>query len=122
MPKICQVDGCGNRVWGKGYCARHQYMRVDKKPRRIATYSDKRKELNKLYDAEARLYRKEHPDCAIKSPVCTKRTQGVHHIKGRGKYLLDKTTWEPACNACNAYVERHHQWAIENGHKQSRLK
>lgn len=109
-------------MWGKGYCSRHQHLRTDKKlVKAIKQYSSKRMLLNKLYDAEARQYRKEHPECAINSPVCTKRTQGVHHVKGRGKYLLDKKYWKPACNPCNHYVEVHHQWALDNGHKESRL-
>lgn len=120
MPKLCAVDGCDHRVWGKGYCARHQYLRTDKKIKPVKPYSDKRRELNKLYDMEARQYRKENPECAIKSPNCTKYTQGVHHKKGRGKNLLDKKTWLPACNACNHYVEAHHQWAIDNGFKTRR--
>lgn len=121
MPKICAVDGCDHRVWGKGYCARHQHLRTDKKPKKRKPYSDKRQQLNRLYDAEARQYRKEYPECAINSPNCTGKTQGVHHVKGRGKHLMDKQFWKPACNPCNVYVEDHHEWAVENGHKKSRL-
>lgn len=74
-----------------------------------------------IYDVEAKRFRKDNPNCVIKSPNCTARTQGVHHKKGRGKHLLDKSTWLPACNPCNHYVEANHQWAIDNGHKESRL-
>jgi len=28
--KICKAPGCGNPVFGKGYCKRHQYLREDK--------------------------------------------------------------------------------------------
>lgn len=121
MPKTCNAEGCDNRVWGRGYCIRHQHLRTDKKRKPIAAYSDKRKQVNRLYDARAGKFRKDHPDCAINSPNCTKRTQGVHHKRGRGKYLLDESTWLPACNPCNHYVEVHHQWAIDNGYKESRL-
>ena len=121
MPKICQAEGCCSPVWGKGYCKKHQYLRTDKQQKRIATYSCKRKEENKIYDAESKEYRKQNPECAIKSPICTGRTQGVNHKKGRGKYLLDKSTWESACNPCNWYCEQNHQWAVDNGHKESRL-
>jgi hypothetical protein len=121
MPKKCSVEECDQLVWGMGYCKRHQYLRTDKKQKPIAPYSSKRKEENKVYDLEARKFREDNPVCAINSPHCTHRTQGVHHKRGRGKYLLDKSTWEPACNPCNHYVEVHHQWAIDNGHKESRL-
>ena len=121
MPKTCNADGCSNRVWGGGYCARHQYLRTDKKIKPIANFSEKRKKVNVIYDAESRRFRKDNPDCVIKSPNCTGRTQGVNHKKGRGKYLLDKSTWEPSCNSCNVYCEDHTNWAIDNGHKESRL-
>lgn len=92
----------------------------ERKVYKIATYSKKRQAVNKLYDPLAKKFREENPKCAIKSPVCTKRTQGVNHKKGRGKYLLDVSTFEPACNACNTYCEDHPLWAIENGHKELR--
>lgn len=110
--KLCKHASCGE------VC---KYPPKEKKKYRIKPYSDKRKAVNVIYDAEARRFRKDNPNCVIKSPNCTGRTQGVHHKKGRGKYLLDKSTWLPACNPCNHYVEANHQWAIDNGHKESRL-
>lgn len=122
MPKYCNAPGCNQRCWGGGYCKGHQYLRMDKKQAAIAPYSSKRVQLNKVYDKEAREFREQNPDCAINSPNCTHKTQGVHHKRGRvGKYLLDKSTWMPACNPCNSYVEANHQWAIDNGCKESRL-
>lgn len=120
MSKLCKENGCTHFVWGKGYCKSHQYLRTDKKPNKISAYSTKRKELNKIYDKEARKFREENPKCGINSPNCIHRTQGVHHKRGRGKYLLDKDTWLPACNPCNHYVEANHQWALDNGFKKSR--
>lgn len=112
MPKECNHPTCGE------ICRR---PKKEKKRYRIQPYSKKRKQVNILYDAQSRKYRKDHPKCAINSPVCTGRTQGVNHKKGRGRHLLDETTWEPACNPCNVYCEDHPQWAIDNGHKESRL-
>lgn len=34
---------------------------------------------------------------------------------------MDESKWEPSCNPCNTYCEDHPEWAIENGHKESRL-
>ena len=108
----CKHPTCG------GVCRR---AKKEKKRYKIQPYSKKRRETNKIYNEEARAYKKGHAKCETASPVCTGKTQGVHHTRGRGKYLLDKETWEAACNACNDYVEAHPQWAIENGHKKSRL-
>jgi len=119
MPKTCLHPECNRVQFGGGYCRYHQYLRG--KQKRIKPYSNKRVEINKLYNAEADEFRKQNPDCAIKSPVCTQRTQGVHHKKGRGKYLRVKEKWLPACNACNDYCEEHPEWARENGFIESRL-
>lgn len=121
MPKICKNEGCGYPVWGAGYCRIHQYLRPGFKEARINTYSQKRQEINKLYYARAKIYVKNHPRCIINSPVCTKATECVNHIRGRGIYLLDEGTWEASCRACNSYIEVHDQWARNHGHKKSRL-
>lgn len=112
MSRECNHPTCGDK------CRR---PKKEKKIYRLQPYSKTRKELNKVYDPEAKQFRKDNSICAINSPVCTKVTQGVNHKKGRGKYLMDKSTWEPACNPCNGYCEDHTEWAIENGHKESRL-
>ena len=87
----------------------------------IRRVSKKRQKVDRIYSKEAKTFREENENCAIRSPRCTGRTEGVHHVRGRGIYLLDKTTWKPACNACNLYVEDNHKWAVDNGHKESRL-
>lgn len=67
-------------------------------------------------------YLEEHPICAIKSPVCTGRATTVNHKAGRGvNEVLDKSTWEPSCDPCNIYIEKHDAWARKHGHKVSRL-
>ena len=107
---------------------RRELKNSDKKPKekkiyRLPKVGKKRKIENKSYLPASRAYRTEHPYCVIKSPVCTKWTQGVNHKKGRiGKLLMDKRYWEPACNPCNHYCESHPEWAIKNGHKISRHK
>jgi hypothetical protein len=121
MAKPCKAQGCELNRFGGGYCKYHQRMREDKKPGRIAMYSKKRKVINRDYDKEAKEFRENHPDCEIRSPVCTGHTQGVHHKKGRGQYLLAKEFWAGACNPCNVYIEDHPVWAREHGHKLSKF-
>lgn len=112
MNRECKHPTCGV------ICRRERKV---KKRYRIPRYSKKREQLNKVYDARARLFRKANPQCKIMAPGgCTGKTQGVHHRKGRGRYLLDESTWIPACNYCNGYVEAHPAWAVENGFKESK--
>lgn len=112
MSKECKHPTCGET------CRR---PKKEKRRYRIQPYSKKRLEINKQYDPAARAFRKKNQKCAINSPNCTGKTEGVHHKRGRGKYLMDQSTWLPACNPCNHYVEHHHQWAVDNGFKESRL-
>lgn len=118
MPKICEQPGCTNYVFGGGYCTGHQYKRRKAKP--IAKFSEKRKKVNAVYYKMARIFKKQYPVCAINSPHCKGITQGVHHTRGRGKYLLVIETWLPACNPCNDYIEAHDAWAREKGFKKSK--
>jgi hypothetical protein len=66
-------------------------------------------------------YLEKNKFCVIQSSDCTRHATCVNHKKGRGvKEVLDQQTWEPSCNPCNLYIEVHHAWAVENGHKISR--
>lgn len=53
--------------------------------------------------------------CELHTPECTGTAQGLHHMKKRGSNLLNRKYLKRACNACNGYVERHPQYAIEKG-------
>lgn len=52
--------------------------------------------------------------------VCTKPLQildvDTHHRKGRGKYLLDITTWMPVCRQCHQRIDANRAWAYEHGY------
>ena len=54
-----------------------------------------------------------------KYPICecckSKAAVQVHHRKGRGKYLLDESTWTAICAACHTFVHAHPTWAYLNG-------
>ena len=39
----------------------------------------------------------------------------VHHMKGRGKYHLDTTTWLAVCRNCHMWIEENTVDAIELG-------
>lgn len=95
-----------------------------KKPRKkIKPFSDKRAKLNRQYAKESRP-RWKGVDCMVRSPECTGKSQGMHHLAGKDTpdKLLDPRNQIPCCNSCNTYVETHDKWARDNGFKLSRLK
>ncbi|WP_218377504.1 hypothetical protein [Chitinophaga sp. sic0106] len=87
-----------------------------KKP--IKKVSDKRQAQNKEYSKKSRPFWK-GKGCGIKSPECTGKAEGIHHLKGKNTpaLLVDERFWMAACNRCNVYVEEHPQWAYERGFK-----
>lgn len=117
---ICNHKGCEN--FGK-YCriSWHDKIVEGKNFVRIARYSPKRTELNKEYAAISRpLW--EGKLCEIKSPVCTWFAQGWNHAAGKEnkEKLLDMSNGQPACNACNTYIEQHHSFAVDHGFRTKR--
>lgn len=125
---LCKDPDCYN--YGR-YCRLHATGKLDaakkadaqesKAKKGIAHKSEKRTELDKEYAAVSKpLW--QGKKCAIKSPHCTKKAQGWNHHAGKenDEKLLDMENGEPACNACNSYVEDNHTWAVENGFRTQR--
>lgn len=57
------------------------------------------------YAIEARKYKKEHAEYELKLAGCTKKTEDIHHDRGKeGKRLLDKKHWKAACRKCHQKV------------------
>jgi len=84
--------------------------------------SEKRKETNKEYFKLVEQFKKDNPECKAKvNEYCTDKTDDPHHRKGRGKFLLDTTTWLPCCRSCHSYIESHPNIAKEKGWSESRL-
>jgi hypothetical protein len=48
-------------------------------------------------------------------------TTDVHHKKGRGKYLLDESTWLPVCREHHDKIHANPAWAFEQGYLERRL-
>lgn len=116
MPKQCQVVGCENNVWGKGYCKFHQHFRVDKKEKRVVEkFSDEVDDLQLLIDdldAEtSRMIRYKYADkngivecftCDAKLPI--NKIQCGHFIPRTHmatRFLPDNL--RPQCPTCNEY-------------------
>lgn len=127
MPKTCKQKGCSSYVFGGGYCQRHQYMRLDKiiKPPRqrtpIKKFSDKTRKLIAKYTDLRAIFLKDHPLCQANLTSCTKIATDVHHMKGRGKFLLDVLTWLSVCRNCHHWIEEHPEEAKQLNLSQSRL-
>ena len=61
------------------------------------------------------------PMCQAKIYNCTLKSTDVHHKKGRGKHLLDITTWLSVCRNCHNWITENGKEAIELGLSSSRL-
>lgn len=93
--------------------------KIYKAPNKI---SDKRKEINKEYFTLVEQFKKDNPECKARiNEHCTKTTDDPHHSRGRGKYLLDVSTWIPVCRSCHIYLESNPLDAMKRNLSFSRL-
>ncbi len=96
---------------------------VKKEAKPIPKVSAKRKEENKVYKKQVKEAIKKDNRCKVKSPACTGKAQGLHHLQKRSPGNLTKEENQlPACNACNLYIEENSEWAKNNGFTVSRFK
>jgi len=127
MPKFCKSDNCGNFVFGGGYCKFHQFLRLDTQLRTLRSkavnkISIKLRKLTIRYTKLRAEFLKDHPLCDAKLKHCTRIATDIHHMKGRGKFLLNILTWLPVCRECHRYIEEHPYEAKQLGLSESRLK
>lgn len=128
MPKTCKETNCSNHVFGGGYCKFHQYLRTDKKPKtsklntRIKQISTKQAILNKEYSEERKFFLSNPKNqlCQAKLLNCDGRATDIHHKKGRGKYLLDTSTWLSVCRSCHMIIEANPAFAKQLNLSESR--
>lgn len=81
----------------------------------IKKKSEKTKLTDKEYKKIVSQYFAQSNKCEIHSPVCSKIMEGLHHLKKRGEFLMDKRFLKRSCNACNSFLEANTDWGIENG-------
>jgi hypothetical protein len=118
MPKQCQVIGCNNNVWGKGYCKIHQYYRTDKKEKKVSTrFIQEEDDLQTLIDdldeVTSRMIRFKYAGkdglvecftCDAKHPIS--HIQCGHFIPRlhmATRFLTDNL--RPQCKTCNEYKQ-----------------
>jgi formamidopyrimidine-DNA glycosylase len=92
----------------------------------IKQVSDKQSKLNVVYAIARKefLSRSGNKCCRARLvPECSGCSEEltIHHAKGRGKYLLDTTTWKALCIHCHMYVETHPEEAKALGYSETRI-
>lgn len=70
------------------------------------------------YEKQRRIFLKKHPVCEL---CKKKRSTDVHHVRGRGPYLLDETTWMALDRGCHDRIHQNVGWALKHGYLLSRL-
>ncbi len=120
MAKTCNFKGCGNPVFGGGFCSWHQYKRTDKKPaakkklpKRIKPVSESMALRLKAYRVERDKFMNENNVCQFTG--CNKEANDLHHKAGRGKNLSNVSTFMAVCRF-------HHNWIHEHPKESRELK
>lgn len=87
------------------------------------------KPVSKKHSARLREYMKLRQVFLVENPVCevTARLKDeavpateVHHMKGRGRYLLDTSTWLPVSREGHQLIHNNPKWARARGYILSR--
>lgn len=76
---------------------------------------------NREYSKLRKQFLSEKPICRAKIHNCSIKATDVHHMRGRGSYHLDTTTWLPVCRNCHMWIETNPEDAKELGYSISRV-
>lgn len=88
----------------------------------VKKVSTKHKADIQAYGERVKVWKLENPKCKANcNEYCTKETDDCQHLRGRGKYLMDESTWLPVCRSCHTYIGDHSKEAYEKGWALSRL-
>jgi len=83
--------------------------------------SKKMSKINSDYSKLRKTFLESYPMCQAKVYNCSLRSTDIHHMKGRGKYHLDTSTWLSVCRSCHDWIEKNPEEAKELNYSQSRL-
>lgn len=91
---------------------------------RLQSASRKYSQKLRCYSVRRRAFLAIHSNCEL-GPVlhaadiqtdCWHRSSQIHHMRRRGKYLLDESTWRASCGGeCHRWVETHANQARDLG-------
>ena len=96
-------------------------FKINKPRQKINLKSTKMQKTERAYSVLRKAFLVQHPVCKASLHVCTVKSTDVHHMKGRGKYHLDTTTWVALCRSCHMWIEENPDVSEELGYTQSRL-
>lgn len=71
-----------------------------------------------IYAVRKRAYLKRHPICKV---CLTRKSTDVHHVKGRGPYLLTERWFMALCRTCHQDIHDNPKAAFAKGYLVSRL-
>lgn len=115
----CSFPLCTRHAQANGVCISHaQYAgmteaKKEKEP--LNKKSEKQAKQDRAYNKIVKEMLAADDRCEMKTPECTGKAQGLHHMKRRGINLLTRKYLKRSCNPCNGYVEKHPLFAIETG-------
>lgn len=88
------------------------------------TVKQRLKPRSRSYTSRMRRYRKQVSLFLNRNPFCAvfpgQRSTECHHKKGRGKYLLDESTWLAVSRAAHIKIHSEPAWAYKNGYLEKR--
>ena len=89
-----------------------------KKP--MSKKSSKQQKLDALYTVLRESYLKNNPFCNARLSGCQINATDIHHKAGRGKFMLDETTFLAVCRICHNQIEENPVMAKAMGFSESR--
>ncbi len=87
----------------------------------IKKVSTRQQKLNVAYKVLRGQFMKAHPKCEANLQGCKIKSTECHHVRGRGQYYLDDTTYLALCGPCHKWINEHNEAASEMGFCKSRL-
>jgi hypothetical protein len=97
-----------------------------KQPKLLQRSKTPVKKVSKKMSSDLREYGKLRKQFLIDNPKCMVYSDldavEIHHQKGRGKYLLDTTTWLAVSRKAHQEIELKPTWAKKEGFSLERLK
>jgi len=83
--------------------------------------SKKQEGLDRAYSMLRTPFMEKHPECQAGLDGCSFYSTDVHHIKGRGKWLLIVAKWMAVCRHCHDWIEANPIEATEMGFRESKV-
>jgi len=117
--KYCKI--CWYKIKQQDNFKSDYYRKFKKSRQKIKSMSNKMKRTELAYRTVRKAFLACNPVCKASLVKCTVKATDVHHMKGRGKYHLDTTTWLAVCRPCHMFIEENPDLANEFGFSKSKL-